>query len=1142
MAKFTPQQREVVEHDQGNILVSASAGSGKTHTMIERAKRLILEEKATVTQILAVTFTTAAAAQMREKLMKALSEKIAEGGAENFIEQFNQVPIADISTIHSFCGKLIRTYFYEVGLSPDFVVADESQSKVLKNESIDKVFKEFYESEEKWFLALVNRHRHKRNDKKFRTLILDSYEFIMSEPNPEETLNKYKYLYSEKVHFDILENYLQEHFASISSILKKAESTREKFVEYNMVKAIGLCDGLVNHILETLKEKTASNLLRKGKFEKRMDYDKSFPDELLPEKNLLNECKQEFNDIVLSIDAVFNGDKNLIRERLYDHTEMLVNVVRRFSEVYADSKREENLLDFNDLEHFALKVLSNDEICADVREKYKYVFVDECQDTNGVQDAILSKVSNDNLLMVGDVKQSIYGFRGCRPDLFEDKKKTMKKEGQKTVDLNENFRSSTAVINAVNEIFNYCMTDKYFFEGYKGKAELVPGGLFPDQKKEEPIESGGKVERIDKGEVYDEQTGDDGSGRAQFHFIEKQKKAEEVEEPRVYKVLDQAKKTFDQENSATLALVVEIINKELGKKYYDTKEKKFKQIGYGDIAILTRKKENEYVKSLINGLRNYGIDVVSDVKETVSDFPEIAILVNALKLIDCFRQDVPLASTLKSPIGNFTEEDLMEIAGFTLEETGDKSIGFSDSLDYYMKNAQSQLCERLKEFCSYFSKIRTVADFTGAFGALERIVRDKNIEADFYARTGGETKVSRLKRFMSAAKVGQKRLTVKEFLHKIENSEDAFGFAECASETAIRAMTVHKSKGLEFPVVIVCGLEQKFNHSDEWSEVLFSRKYGFAVKNYDDENKTMHETVLRALVKEEKKEELIKEEMRLFYVATTRAMYSLHLVGYGTDNRSEVFDGAKSFLDFIPKSMAKTEYFEDGFEFTQRKIETRKVLIGKSDLIAEAQMRERFSFVYPYLEETQLPLKTDVTTANKLKEDEQPKTVVLFDQENTSIERGNTAHKIMEHLDFNSGEFNGQVQKMISDKVITAEEVAQIDLERIEKAVSNDIFKGLKGKDIYREKSFIVEISANKIFDVKTNAPVVLQGIIDLLVIDGDTARVVDYKYSGKDKEGLKVRYKKQLELYSYAVEKLLNKKVVSKTIINLLTGEMVEL
>ena len=357
-------------------------------------------------------------------------------------------------------------------------------------------------------------------------------------------------------------------------------------------------------------------------------------------------------------------------------------------------------------------------------------------------------------------------------------------------------------------------------------------------------------------------------------------------------------------------------------------------------------------------------------------------------------------------------------------------------------------------------------------------------------------------------------------------------------------MTIHSSKGLEFPVVIICGLERAFNAEDDSKEILFDRKYGFAVKNYVDQSRVKEETVLRGVIRENARLERIREEARLFYVATTRAQYSLHLIcSQKEDKRKDEFMGASSFLDFIPSYIPATYYNERDFSLYNEKKQTRKVLIGKSDTCAEMQMRTNFNYTYPYFTDTLLPLKYSVTGAVKEEKQDFYPTYVLLDNETTDIERGNIAHKFLEHYDFYSDDgIKVQAERLSACGIISKEDLDKINLVRIERAIKSGVFDVLKNAVLYREKSFLVQIPADKLIGSKSKENVLLQGIIDLLAVKGNEAYIIDYKYSALDGESLKGRYQKQLDLYAYAVESTLGLKVKEKTLVNLFTGDTVRL
>lgn len=1116
MAKLTSAQESVVMHDQGNILISASAGSGKTHTMIERVIRLILEKKASIEQLLAVTFTEKAAADMKEKLKNALIKTYEETRDDKLIAQLNGIPTSDISTIHSFCARIIRSYFYKAGVSPDFKIADDADSAIVKNECLERTFREFYTEGEDWFLDIVDKHAQSRSDSALKELIVKAHEFCSNEPNPQEIIDKYKEYFTA----DGVEKFATEYKKSIDekiniylNDLSRAESY---FDDTELEKAKAFIEQLSFDMQEALKLTDVFSLKKYQEYSLKVDFERKLDEEALFYKTKAVNCRNKFKKLMAGVCSNLT-DMQTEKQRVfqyYRHAEGFGKILCRFSKLYDEAKREENILDFSDLEHFALKVLRDDETRTEITKKYKYLFIDEYQDVNTVQEEILTLVSSNNLLMVGDLKQGIYAFRGCRSEIFAGKLVDMPNRGEDVVRLNENFRSAKKVVEMVNRIFNYCMTDTYFEENYKGNAELVFGGLFPEGQE----------------------------GRAELHFLKKEAEEKQVEKPRIYDILEELDGDNSQENS-TIALLTTIINDELTKKIYDAKEKKERQVQLRDIAILTRAKKGEFVADIVKGLTAHNIPVVADAKENVCDFSEISMLVNAVKLIDCFEQDVPLASTLKSPIGGLKDEDLFDIVKFYRQT--EKYGSFVDAYNHYLLNGEGELKNRLLRFDEYFKRVRFLSDFVGAYGALDNIVKDREIESYLLAQTAGRTKVLRLKRFMSAAIVGDKRLTVNEFLKKIESSADSFGLLECGNENAVRVMTMHASKGLEFPVVIVCGLERKFDSQDDAKEILFSRKYGFVPRYYDEQRRIKEKTLFRGVVTTEQGRERIKEEMRLFYVATTRATYSLHLVfAASKDSRSDEFISAYKFVDFIPSDIPATEHNPQEFDFVELKKGRRKVIIANYDEDRAAEISQRINYVYPHLEETKLPLKSNVTLVTKNFEEEVVNSRILFPDETTDNERGNIAHKIMEHFDFSIDKTVGeQALYMVQEGIIEEEHLKKVNLDRMEKAVASSGIRELKKKRLYREKGFLTQVKAKDIFpEVDTEETVVLQGVIDLLALDENEAVIVDYKYSTLNKDGLVGKYKKQLDLYASAVERVLAIKVTAKKIVNIFTGECVEI
>lgn len=1115
-----PEQLKAINHEGSDILVSASAGSGKTFVMIKRLIRLITEGKAHVEEILAATFTEAAAADMKSKLKRALSEEI-ENGNVKLASELNKVENADICTLHSFCSRLIRAYFFAAGVSPDYKIADESEAFALKKESLDETFSAFYAEKNAEFLALIDKYRARRKDESLKKVITEIYDFCDSEPYPDKLLSAFRENFTASGAARLEEKFSERVKAAAGTLLNGISTLKsdceqagykagaEQAAVFSDIAAKIQCGGAA-FARETAERNDLPPITRQKP-----------PEGFENLKERLKTAKSEIKSLC-DFSAGAKIDENDLAG-LSACGEILKEVCERFTEIYSRKKRESNLLDFSDLEKFALKTLKDEKVNAAVRKKYKYVFVDEYQDINGVQEEIISAITDGNLFMVGDVKQSIYGFRGCRSEIFERKEKTVEEKGGVAAGLNYNFRSAENVIEFINEVFDFCYVPFVTGLDYKSEARLIGGGIYPD----------------------------DAKGRAKLHFLvkEKKEKAERVP-PHVYDILEEAKKEEEKDAAAVSNLLADIIDKELTQDFYDVKAKAFRRVKTGDIAILTRAGDSAYVKGIVEGLSGHGIRVVSGVMQNVCDFPEIKTLINVLKLIDCFYDDAPLVCTLLSPVGGFTEEELADVALFYSEKDNkdEKShAGFCDAFCYYIDRADTPLKTRLAEFKKYFDKMRRLADFKGAKGILDKIISDSGYENFLLAEKDGDEKVRRLYRFLSETVSGGRVLSVAEFLRRTELSPKAFEFEGGGEEDAVKVTTIHSSKGLEFPVVIVCGLEKPFSCKDETKLVLCDREEGFFPYSFDDVNRTVKTNGFREIVKSKARETQVKEEMRLFYVALTRAAYSLHLVfEKSADTRSDVFapvfTSGGSFLDFVPACIPAETHFSTKFGLSGVKRRGREILVAKPDEIATKKMARDFAFSYPHLYATRLPLKNSVSAAVRNNAQEFYPVYSLFAENGgTDAERGTIAHRIMEHYDFN-GEFYSQLSVMKEKNYVTEEELLKIDTERLKHAIEGGAFENVKGKTLFREQPFTVNIPASRLFDTDEDEQVLLQGVIDLMAVSGDTAEIIDYKYSVLDAESLKKKYFEQLELYAYAAEKVLGVKVASKTLVNIFTGETVRL
>ncbi|MBO5285520.1 MAG: UvrD-helicase domain-containing protein [Clostridia bacterium] len=1134
------EQRDAIfNHDGSDLIVSASAGCGKTFVMVNRIIRLILENKLSVNELLAVTFTEKAADEMKDRLSEALIDSIISGNV-SLRQDLLDLPMADICTIDAFCSRLVKRYFYEIGISRDFEVISEADAFRLMTEALKMTFDKFYLESSPDFLRVIDRFSKYRKDATLRDYVKKIYEVANSEADPDAWLDLAGHYYTAQGLEELEQDYLLTVKDKISQEIRVAENLKRIALDKGIASYADNMDVVIDELNDLLKansiyeyaglEVTLGGKIPTVKFSPE---DESFKKKFQSKRSGI---KERLNKLF----ATF-VDKNAVRSGVLSTKtdyEVIKNLVKDYANNYFNLKKEENKFDFNDIERFALNLLRIEEVGKAVRQKYKNIFIDEYQDVNGVQEEIFSLLATDNEFMVGDVKQSIYGFRGCNPTLFDNKQKLYKAQN-KSLLLNYNFRSAPEVLHKVNDIFDRIITPDTFGIDYKSTARLVHGGFYPEH-----------------------------SGRVKLHTIIKPKVDKKELESKIYDIVEAASISEIADDDYTTKKVLDIIKSELNKEYYHTKDKVYKKVTLSDITILCRKKDQGII-SLIKGLTKNGIGVVSDVESSVLEYKEVKLLIELLKLIDCFYQDSPLAICLLSKIGGLTPNELATVRSegnkkLNPENSKDIKVSFCDCFDE-VKNHDTELGKKLKAFDDYVKKLRRMADFKGARYVLDTVIKDKNLSAYALIDKLGTMREKRVERFLSETSLGGNELSVRDFLYKIENSPKSFTITETAGGEAVTIMTMHKSKGLDFPVVIIVGCEKKFNFKDIEGNILIDRHYGFVPCSFDDVARITTDNIFFEQVKAYITKKTCQDEARVFYVATTRAKYSMHLVsveGEVDDFSRKTVADAKRFYEFLPEDFPKEVYNkDDNFKFgefdnqpiTSDALENDangKIIIGMRNEDLISKIKDNLTYIYPYLEDVDLKLKTSVTanltgedfTIKDLLEEEVSSIPAPVHRGTVTAEEGIIAHKVLEGFDFSSlDNVSGEISRLVKNGVITANERSILDEVRLAKTLQNDIFKEIIDYKLYKEQYFVTNIPANMVLDgVNTAESVLMQGVIDLLAVKDDKAIIIDYKYSGKSKDSLLKTYAKQLKLYKYAVETSLQVKVIKTAIVSLLSGETV--
>ncbi len=1119
---FTEEQLRAIEAE-GKVIVSASAGSGKTTVMIERIIRKIIAGTK-IEEILAVTFTKKAAAQMKEKLSKALIDKINASDAETvdgLKKQLDGVANADISTIHGYCSKLIKRYFYAADVDGGFRVIDgeDAEGRALKAAALDELLEEGYESQDEDFLHLLSVYFRKKKDAPLRTLLAQAYNQLRGEANYRQTLEKNLRGYTEedfsRVCAELLQAF-QEKCRYYLSLIGEETAYFEKIEDGK--KQLTLCRELTAWIESYLavddyfaaREVVKPSLTVNGSSKKDSAEKKGHIERLSFLRGKVMKLPAEF-------DKVGGKEEELAHFLSAGRTAgAIAKYLLAFDEKYAARKAERGALDYNDLEHKALELLQREEIASEVQSKYQYVFVDEYQDVNPVQEEIISRLSQGNLFLVGDVKQAIYGFRGSKSKYFAQKQAEFSRGGGKSLFMSYNFRSTDKVLDAVNAQFSLAMTPRVCSVDYKRDGRMERGGRYELN-----------------------------SGKTAIHIVGKEEKTPVVERG-VYSVIENAKRK--QEGVSRMASrMAQVIQEELN-GYIQTPEGK-RRVTYGDIAVLSRKKRGGIVEE-VEALTSLGIPVTTSSAVNVCDFSEVKTLMDILSLLDNAEQDIPLCSALLSGMGKLTPDELVEIR---LAYKG----SFREGCRKYAQEKQGALGDKLRSFFAYFHALRGEAQAITVGELLAKILADTQMEATLLARKNGRASVKRLHRFLEeAASFGGS--SVQDFLEHLRNVEYTILYSENGGENSVKVMTIHASKGLEFPIVLLPNLNAPFDSGDT-PEAYIVEGYGIAPCAFDEEKMLRYPTLLRRLQEVREESSSIADELNLYYVALTRAERNLHLFFNEIPAMPDV-KYAKSFADFTDFSVWQ-EYIAVETPFEMEK-QPRQTLLGQANERTVDAILRAYRYSYPHAGYENFPVKSSPTRLlegqSKLervylsefgKEREEE-----IEKDGLAIQTGTAYHAFLEKFDFSllyDGEkkaarslLAARIEESLSS--MQGVELALLSQDKLVEILSNPVFYTLRDCRLYKEQQFLVSLPVSQTYakgGKEDGEEMLFQGAIDLLAV-GEKTRIIDYKYSTRTAEELKLHYGPQLDLYRLAVGKILKiaPKEIACSIVNIRLGFEVEM
>ena len=1036
--KWTNEQAQAIKTRNCNLLVAAAAGSGKTAVLVERIIKIITNEEnpVDIDKLLVVTFTSAAAAEMRERIAAAISKELEKSpNSKNLQRQLTLLSRANITTMHSFCLEVIKNYFYTIDLDPSFRIGDETEATLMKNEIIEELFEEYYEEDNEEFKELIEAYSGSKDDEKLKEMILSLHRFSMSGPWPEKWLIEKAEAFNintleelDKTEWvKVLKDSLRVEIRGFLNMYKKAL----EIIEYTdglspYLEAFNSDYGYLYNAYESLNEDLTSvyNALNAITFITLKRLKKS---EVLDEnaqetvKAIREGVKKKVKSLIESSFEFTPGEALDGIKEVYPFMKTLANITVEFAKRFDEKKREKNILDFNDLEHLCLKILidrdeENNIIPSNVAEHFRNYFdevlVDEYQDSNDVQETIINLVSrrlgdNPNVFMVGDMKQSIYRFRQAKPKLFKDKYDSYSEEDEskdRKILLYKNFRSRQEVIDGANYIFKMVMSEVVGELEYTDKEALNLGASFEIPKDEKQV-VGGEIELhiIDKSGLVKEENND---------FNEDDSEQAKEDEEDIDGITLEAKVVAKR--------IKELFEERDGKKFqvFDKDTKEYRDVKFKDIVILLRATKN-WAEIFLDELGSEGIPVYADTGSGYFESIEIRTIMSLLKVIDNPLQDVPMIATLRSPIVGFSAEELSDLRLLN------KDLYFYEVIKCVYDN-EFEVSDELRFKCVNFidnlSKWRDRAIYT----PIDEFIWYLYMDTGFYGYVGampnGKLRQANLKILFQRAKQYESTsfkglFNFINFINKLRKSSGDMGSAKVLGENedVVRIMSIHKSKGLEFPIVFTSGTGKQFNLMDLTNSILYHEELGFGPNYVNLETRNSYSTLPKEAIKKKIRLETLSEEMRILYVAFTRAKEKLIITGASSNLEkdikkwvsaasldenivlpSEVLKG-KSYLDWIAMAMCKHRDGEklreivDNYQGTNKdelstwgikfwtkdlltvdkileavdKNEEEDLFKNSKDIVVGKEIKRRLDYKYKFIEGAMLPSNISVSDLKK---------------------------------------------------------------------------------------------------------------------------------------------------------------------------------
>ncbi len=1216
---WTPEQSQAItakwiddeKTKRGNILVNAAAGSGKTAVLVERIIKKLMPEEGegiSIDKLLVVTFTNAAAAEMQERIGEALSKKLAEAVAQNdhksrrFLKkQISLLPFSDITTIDAFCLKTIRNHFHLLNINPDFSIMDSGELELMKADAIDELFETLYEENHQGFFELLSMYTDGRDDGAVAGKIKQIYSFTRAFPDPKGWLQEKCDMFKNP------ERWLEPADRAAKAKIQKAFFALETAAGIMIKEVLGETDGTEAAMLAMPPKAENPLYLAWGTYytavweeyfrAKEMlasEWDKraellAMPYVKLNEKAVFVDKERQITDKELKAEiknlrdmakadtieakklAVTPREKLLgtMTDKLYQPVSALVELTLRFEEIYNGMKEKKNVMEFADVEHLCLKLFSEfPDVSEEFKGRYEEILMDEYQDTNRLQEEIFSRISNgDNMFMVGDMKQSIYRFRSSDPAIFKEKSDLYRKdchaENRKIV-LGKNFRSRREVLDAVNDIFGLIMTER-------------AGGIDYDED-----------QRLNLGDTSYRQENED--YRAELIMIEeKGENSEVIIDKATLEARAIAERILKLREEGFLVRSFEeapILDPETGEVKKQRTEI-YRELQNRDITILMSSYKG-VADIFVDELSRAGIACYAE-NDGYFERNEVKLVMALLKVIGNPYQDIPLLGVLRSPIGGFSDDDLVNIRlsgeGYIFSAMKSfaerlKTGGLEDAM--IIKSA-----EKTAEFLEKLERWRGYVKYMPSDRLLWTLYEETEIYGFVGALYGKEESQANLRLLFERAKKYEKSgykglFNFVRYIGLLKKRSEDLSTAQPVTENhdVVRIMTIHKSKGLEFPVVFLAGAGKRFNMRDTSGNMLLHKDWGFGMEYIDYEKSIRTETLSKRVVANSIEEESVSEEIRKLYVALTRAKEKLIVTAtVGGKNRNDE-GGADAVLKkwsdtviMTADEVLKTRSFADWVgpaaannpeNWRVVTVEYGKLGEGVYNIEETHTAREEkhydverlLSYSYGYDSSRDIPTKVSVSDLKSGKRGEKLLTPLIkipeFMKADTEVKgaaRGTVIHYIMQNIPLAKVMDTAYVEAFMAE-LAKSGELTEAEVRAVDAGIIADFYNSelgmrmRKSGKVYREQAFETEISASLVEDgFPEEERVILQGIIDCCFEEADGVVLVDYKSDYyENAEEIKEKYAQQLELYADAIEKITQKTVKNKFLYLFFRNDVVEL